>query len=370
VFGEYAENRLFEVDNILGSKSTADKKYPNLHTFIKNDLFTYHANQMGNTPIIWKLTTERLLADATDEGFACFVDYHQIDAGVFDRLSNQYLEPRKAEFRERRSAANRRRSDDSLPASEQAKAAETYEWCKSALDQIAILEERLQDLGDKKERGFEDKHRETASSLESKVREFRKETGKRLDALVDLHEMKDDAWFEDTFSPSFWEKVDEHRKEWIEALVTLEDACKAYSKPTDQPVEAHLADLFDYFDWQLKGSDHYSSTGILFMTYYFERAGSDFLNANGEPKDGLQDEFAKRLATLASGLNEYKSLADEIEDDCQKLDKHTPSDWSERALAEITVDGYQPVPKHGVKINITPLAEAEIVPKTVEDDVL
>jgi len=45
----------------------------------------------------------------------------------------------------------------------------------------------------------------------------------------------------------------------------------------DEPVEAHLADLFDYFNWRLKGSDHYSSSGILFMTYYFEREGADLL---------------------------------------------------------------------------------------------
>jgi hypothetical protein len=40
------------------------------------------------------------------------------------------------------------------------------------------------------------------------------------------------------------------------------------------------------------------------------------------------------------------------------------------ALSEITTAGYQPNHEHVVEINITPLAEAEIVPKTVDDEVL
>jgi hypothetical protein len=32
--------------------------------------------------------------------------------------------------------------------------------------------------------------------------------------------------------------------------------------------------------------------------------------------------------------------------------------------------GYQPNRKHGVEINITPLAEAEIVPETVDEKVI
>ncbi|WP_157573463.1 hypothetical protein [Haloplanus natans] len=46
------------------------------------------------------------------------------------------------------------------------------------------------------------------------------------------------------------------------------------------------------------------------------------------------------------------------------------SDWADRALSEITTAGDQPNHKHGVEINIAPLADAEIVPKTVDDDVL
>jgi len=59
---------------------------------------------------------------------------------------------------------------------------------------------------------------------------------------------------------------------------------------------------------------------------------------------------------------EFKALAEEIDDRCQTVDEQIPSDWSDRALSEITTAGYQPVHKHGVAINITPLAEKSVVP--------
>jgi hypothetical protein len=396
-YGEYAEERLVEVDDILGAEAATEEAYPNLRAFIEDDLFDYHVDRLENTPIVWKLTTERLLADSTGEGFACFLDYHSIDSGLFDRLANQYLEPRKADLRERRSAANRRRSDDSLSASEQAEAAEQYERCASGLDQISVFEDVLQELGSVDERDFSQEERVLFEDLAPKVAAFRGETRKRVDTLAELHERKGEAWFKDTFSNKFWETVDEWRDEWLDALEELEGACEGYAKPTDEPVEAHLADLFDYFNRRLKGSDHYSSTGILFMTYYFEREGSDLLNDDGQPHDHLTEEES-RLASLAMGLDdssivdkeyleavaddegldsvddlplaEFKALAEEIDDRCQAVDKRIPSDWSDRALSEITTAGYQPNHKHGVEINITPLADAEIVPKTVDDDVM
>jgi hypothetical protein len=397
-YGEHAEDRLVEVDEILGAESAAEEAYPNLRRWIAEDLFDYHVSRMENTPIIWKLTTERLLADSTDEGFACFLDYHSLDSGLFDRLSNQYLEPRKAELREQRSAANRRRGDEALSASEQAEAAEQYERCASGLDQIAVFEDVIQDLGSVDEREFDESDRALVKDLAPKVAAFREETRERVDTLAELHERKDSAWFKDTFSEKFWETVDEGRDEWLDALAELEGACEAYAKPTDEPVEAHLADLFDYFNRRLKGSDHYSSSGILFMTYYFEREGSDLLDENGHPHDHLSED-ERRLASLAMGLDdvsivdeeyleavaddedvddiedlpplaEFKALAEEIDDRCQTIDKRVPSDWADRALSEITTAGYQPNHKHGVEININPLADAEIVPKTVDDDVL
>ncbi|WP_430506173.1 BREX-5 system adenine-specific DNA-methyltransferase PglX [Haloparvum sp. PAK95] len=397
-YGEHADDRLIEVDEILGAESAAEEAYPNLRRWIAEELFDYHVSRMENTPIIWKLTTERLLADSTGEGFACFVDYHSLDSGLFDRLSNQYLEPRKAELREQRSAANRRRGDEALSASEQAEAAEQYERCASGLDQIAVFEDIIQDLGSVDEREFDESDRTLVEDLAPKVAAFREETRERVDTLAELHERKSSAWFKDTFSEKFWETVDEWRDEWLDALAELEGACEAYAKPTDEPVEAHLADLFDYFNWRLKGSDHYSSSGILFMTYYFEREGSDLLDENGQPHDHLSED-ERRLASLAMGLDdvsivdeeyleavaddegvddiedlpplaEFKALAEEIDDRCQTIDKRVPSDWADRALSEITTAGYQPNHKHGVEINITPLANAEIVPKTVDDDVL
>jgi hypothetical protein len=397
-YGEYAEDRLVEVDEILGTLSAAEEAYPNLQAFIENNLFDYHVDRMENTPILWKLSTERLIADSTGEGFACFVDYHNLDSGLLDRLTNQYLEPRKAELRERRSAANRRRSDESLSTSEQAEAAEQYERCASGLNQISAFEDVLQDLGSTDERNFDAEDRQLVEELAPKVATFREETRERVDTLVELRERNGEEWFQDTFSDNFWNAVHEWREEWIDALSELERACEEYAKPADESVEAHLADLFDYFNWRLKGSDHYSSTGILFMTYYFEREGADFLDDDGEPFDTLtRDE--RLLASLATGLDdpsvvdeefleamaddegvedvddlpplaEFKALAEEIDDRCQTIDKRIPSGWTDRALSEITTEGYQPNHKHGVEINITPLAQAEIVPKTVEDDVL
>jgi len=397
-YGEYAEDRLVEVDDILGAESAADEAYPNLRSFIEDDLFAYHVDTMENTPILWELSTERLLADASGEGFACFVDYHQLDASLFDRLSNEYLEPRKADLRERRSAANQRRNDESLSTSERADATDEFEFCSSALEQIAELEEVMQELGATSEREFDADDRERVSELAPKVAAFHEETAERIGTLEQLREMNGEDWFQDTFSDGFWDKVNEWRDEWLDALKELEHACEEYAKPSDEPVEAHLADLFDYFNWRLKGSDHYSSTGILFMTYYFEREGADLLNEDGEPFENLTED-EQMLASLATGVDdasiideeyleqiaddedvddiddlppiaEFKALAEEIDDRCQTVDKQVPSDWSDRALSEITTAGYHPNQKHGVAINITPLAEHNIVPEVVENRVL
>ncbi len=394
-YGEHAEDRLIEVDEILGAESATEEAYPNLRQWVDEELFDYHVSRMENTPIVWKFTTERLLADSTGEGFACFLDYHSLDASLFDRLSKQYLEPRKAELREQRSAANRRRGDDSLSATEQAEAAELYERCASGLDQISVFEEVLQQLGSTTEREFDDEDREQLEELAPKIAVFREETRQRVETLAELRESEGEKWFKKTFSDKFWEAVDEWRDEWIDALSELEHACQEYAKPVDEPVEAHLADLFDYFNWRLKGSDHYSSSGILFLTYYFEREGADLLDDDGQPFENLT-ESEHRLASLAMGLDdasivdseyleamtddgtvadcpplaEFKALAEEIDDRCQVVDNRIPSEWSGRALSEITTAGYQPNQKHGVAINITPLVDAEIVPKIVDEKVI
>jgi hypothetical protein len=197
------------------------------------------------------------------------------------------------------------------------------------------------------------------------VAEFRDETASRLETLEELAEL-DGVDMGDLFSPSFYETVQENQDEWLDALDDLQSAFEAYSADGSQPVEAHLYDLFEYYD-DLVGSTHYASNGILFMTYYFGK----FEDA-GQVKigDGGVSERERLLSELATKLDEYEELANEIAEACDVVASDISSDWEDRAHSEITTSGYQPNHKHGVEINITPLAQAEIVPKTVEDDVL
>ena len=365
LFGEYASARLAEVDQVLGSLTADEEAYPNLREWLEEDLFDYHVSTFDRTPILWRLTTERLVSDPEGEGFACLVDYHQLDTGVFDRLQSRYLEPRKALLRERRSAANRRRGDDSLSASEKAVAAEEYARCESGLEQIGVFEERLSELAQSSPREWPEENQQTAADAVQMVADFREEIASRLETLEELAELED-VDMGDLFSPSFYDTVQKNRDEWLDALDDLQSAFEAYAADGSQPVEAHLYDLFEYYD-DLVGSTHYASNGILFMTYYFGK----FEDA-GQAKigDGGPSERERLLSELATGLDEYETLANEISEACDAVASDISSDWKDRALAEITTSGYRPNRKHGVEINIRPLAQAEIVPKTVEDDVL
>jgi hypothetical protein len=365
LFGEHASARLAEVDQVLGSQTADEEAYPNLREWLEDDLFDYHVSTFDRTPILWRLTTERLVSDPEGEGFACLVDYHQLDTGVFDRLQSRYLEPRKSLLRERRSAANRRRGDDSLSASEKATAAEEYARCESGLEQIGVFEERLSELAQSSPREWPETNQQTAADAVQSVVDFREKTASRLETLEELAEL-DDVDMSDLFSPSFYETVQENQDEWIDALDDLQSAFEAYAADGSEPVEAHLYDLFEYYD-DLIGSTHYASNGILFMTYYFgkfEDAGQSKIGDNGV------SERERLLAELATGLDEYEELANEIADACDAIAGDVSSDWSDRALSEITTSGYRPNRKHGVEINIRPLADAKIVPKTVEDDIL
>jgi type I restriction-modification system DNA methylase subunit len=370
IFEAPASTVLSALDEHAGNKKTGAVPYPNIEHWIREEFFETHTTAFENTPIVWELTTSRLVSNLTGDGFRCLIDYHRIDAGLFDRLSNRYLEPRKADLRERRSAANRRRGDDSLSTGEHAKAVEAYETATSGLEQIAGFENVLQDLSATTNREFDEANRRLAETLAKKVDRFREETERRVAVLDTLYEMTGDEWFEDRFSPTFWSKVQELRHEWLATLTDLTEACEEYASPTTEPVEAHLADLFEYFTRRTKGSGHYSSSGILFMTYYFEREAEPFLNDDGQPNSGLQDEQAKGLAVLGGDLDEYKSLADEIEAGCTTLLEDLPNNWSDRARSEITTAGYQPNHKHGVAINISPLVDAEIVPESVDERVI
>jgi hypothetical protein len=365
IWGDHATDRLAEVDQLLGSQTADEEAYPNLRSWLVEDLFDYHVSKFDRTPILWRLTTSRLVSDPEGEGFACLVDYHQLDAGVFDRLQNRYLEPRKALLRERRSAANRRRSDDSLSTSEKAAAAEAYDRCESGLEQIGVFEDRLAELAQPSPREWPAEKQQTAQDAIEPVAEFRDQTAARLETLEELAAL-DDVDMGELFSPSFYDTVQENQDEWLDALADLEAAFEAYAADGSEPVEAHLYDLFDYYD-DLVGSTHYASNGILFMTYYFDK----FEDAGqAQIGDGGVSEREHLCSELASDLEEYEELATKISDVCDVISKDVSSDWADRALSEITTTGYDPNRKHGVVINITPLAEAEIVPKIVDKQVI
>jgi hypothetical protein len=103
------------------------------------------------------------------------------------------------------------------------------------------------------------------------------------------------------------------------------------------------------------------------MNYYF-RNGEANLD-DGEPREGLEGEL-KLFAELAAETDEDVELGKKIKQGCSELSKAIPSDWQERALSEVLTAGYNPIKKHGVAINIQPLAEKKIVPETVEDKVI
>ncbi|WP_188788781.1 BREX-5 system adenine-specific DNA-methyltransferase PglX, partial [Halobellus salinus] len=366
IWGEHADARLAEADNVLGSQSAGEEAYPNLRTWLEEDLFNYHVTKFDRTPILWRFTTERLVSDPSGEGFACLVDYHQLDAGLFDRLQNHYLEPRKNFLSEQRTAANRRRNDDSLPTSEQAEAAEQYDRYESGLEQIEVLEERLVELVQSSPRDWDTESQMMAEEASNRVVRFRRRTKERLEIVDELAAMEDVDMGE-LFTENFYEKIEDQRGEWITALEDLETAFNAYATDTDQPVEAHLYDLFDYYTDDLLGSSHFASNGILYMTYYFD----DFEQADQARLDDAGISRRQRLISqLASDLDEYIELGESISEDCKEISSEISSDWADRALSEITTSGYQPNHKHGVEINITPLSDAEIVPKTVDDEVL
>ncbi len=365
IWGQHATDRLAEADEVLGNRSASDEAYPNLRAWLENDLFEYHVSKFDRTPILWRFSTERLVSDPAGEGFGCLVDYHQLDASIFDRLQNQYLEPRRTYLRERQTAANSRRNDESLSSSERADAVEEYEQCESGLEQLSAFEEQLGELSEPNPREWPDKKQDRAAEAAERVAAFRERTVSRLETLESLADLEG-VDMADLFSPSFYETVQENKDEWVDALDDLQTAFEAYAEDGSEPVEAHLYDLFEYYA-DLVGSSHYASNGILFMTYYFDQ----FEDAGqAQIGDAGVSERQRLLSELAADVDEYTQLGDKISDDCDEIAADIPSDWADRALSEITTAGYQPNHKHGVAINITPLAEQDIVPEIVEDKVL
>ncbi len=367
IWGEYAEDRLQEVDEVLGTREPTAEPYPNLRHWLENDLFAFHCDEFENTPILWELTTERLGEDnGRDAGFACLIDYHQLGPDVFDRLSARYLETRKAALRERQQSA--RRTAESSEGTQAREARQEEKRCESALRQIDELETRISELTQSQPRDWAGAVRNQAQDLQPKVRRFRDRLEERLETLDALHEEAPSSWFKDHFSDKFMESVNGNREEWIDALEDLEAACEQFARPADEPVEAHLYDLLPYVD-DLTGSTHYSSNGIFFLNYYFSK-GQDLA---AKIDQGNKDRVTRReqlVADLARETDDDIELGEEIKEACQAMKKHMDSDWTPRALEEVCTPGYRPVKKHGVAINITPLAEKKLVPELVDKKVL
>jgi len=366
IFGEEAQDRLAEADQILGDKQPDSGAYPNLQSWIINDLFEYHLRRFNNTPVLWRLTTERLVSDPKQEGFACLVDYHHLDAGLFDRIESRYLEPLKTEYRERRAAADQRRSNNSLSTTEQAEAAEEYERYESALAQINEFQEATLELSSPHPPERDEAIQSMAAELKPNVAEFRERTAERLSTLDKLVKEMDSDEFEDHFSPKFLDRVNDHRGEWLDALEDLEAACEAYSQSESTPIEAHLYDLFSYIDDNV-GSTYHGSNDITFLNHYFSK-GDKYLE-RGEPREGLEGA-PRLLAELAAETDKDVEIGEKVKEGCNHLSKSLASDWEDRALQEVLATGYSPVKKHGVAINIKPLAEQNLVPQSVEDKVL
>ncbi len=366
IFGDYAEERLAEADQLLGDLPAGDSPYPNLDQWISDNLFNYHVGKFENTPIVWKLSTNDLVSNPATEGFACILDYQRLDSSVFDRLETKYLEPEKSELNERRNAAERRSNNESLSTSERAEASEEYERCESALTQINELQEAMMQLSSPHVPDRDPQVETIAADLKPKVVRFRERTVERLETLDELVEEMDPEKFDEVFSPKFLQRVNENREDWIEALKMLETACTEYSKGPKHPVETHLYDLFVYVD-DIIGSTYHGSNDITFMNHYFSK-GKSYLE-DGRPRDGLDNDI-HLLAELAAETDEDVELGREVKDECNKLSKILPSDWKTRAKSEILTAGYNPVKKYGVEANIQPLAEKNIVPEIVEDKVL
>ena len=368
IWGEYAQDRLNEVDEILGNRTSQKEAYPNLRYWLENKLFTFHCSQFENTPILWQLTTERLVSGSKGTGLSCIVDYHQLGPDFFDKLSVRYIEPRKAVLRERRRAANSASGDPGAAATVRARAREEVERYDDALRQIDALESALRELSQSSPRPWASEVQTLAQETAPKVRRFRRRLQERLRTLDRLHEVASMAWFKDQFSNKFMESVNGNREEWIDALKDLEAACEQFAQPATEPVEAHLYDLLPYFN-KLVGSTHYRSNGIFFLNYYFSKGKK--LAAKMASKDESEFTEQERLvAALARETDADVALGKEIKAACKEMAKPMDADWKVRALEEVMTAGYRPVKKHGVAINITPLAEKKLVPKIVEDKVL
>lgn len=376
VFGEYADERLKEVDDVLGHQQSADIAYPNLQQWLKEDLFEYHLDRFENTPILWRLTSRRVVSDEQREGFGCYVDYHRFDESTFDRIQSNYLEERKSDLNDLRSSANRRRDDDSLSDSERAKASELYNRYENARRQVDAFEERLLELTRSRDRDWNEEFQELAENLKQDIELLRDILAERMDAFEKLVDMSDDEWLGDTFTPTFPDYVLDEQETWFTALDCGIEAAEGYAREPDKPVPAHLYDYLGYCEDTIGTTTHHRN-GLLFLNHYFGDKEFRALVEDGKPREGM-DKCETMLARLAAGIDQDAEIGEKVKRQCEKLqsevtitwdDGHS-SDWEGRALDEIMTGGYEPVKKHGVAVNMRPLAVQEIVPERVVEDVL
>jgi type I restriction-modification system DNA methylase subunit len=376
VWGEHSAERLNEVDDQLGDQQSSGIAYPNLQRWLQEDLFEYHLDRFENTPILWRLTSQRLTSDGDAEGFGCFVDYHRFDQSTFDRIQSIYLEDRKSVLNDLRSSANRRRNDESLNSAERAEAKEEFDQYENQRRQVDGFEEQLLELTQAQEREWSQENQELAADLVNDIELLRERLNDRMEAFEELVEISSEEWLADTFTDTFTDYVLDEKEEWFTALDGGIEAAERYAKSADSPVEPHLYDYLNYCEDNI-GTTSYYRNGLLFLHHYFGDDEFRGLVEDGEPREGM-DKQETLLARLAAGIDRDAEIGERIKERCDELqskveitwDEGCSSDWEGRALDEIMTGGYDPVKKHGVAVNIRPLAVQQIVPEIVEDDVL
>jgi len=376
VWGKHADERLIEVDNQLGHQQSSDIAYPNLRHWLREDLFDYHLNKFENTPILWRLTSQRLTSDGDKEGFGCYVDYHQFDQPTFDRIQSKYLEERKSTLNDLRSSANRRRNDESLSSSKRAEAKKDFDQYENQRRQVNVFEEQLLQLTQSRERQWDQEVQNLAENLVEDIELLQNRLSNRLEAFEELVKISSEEWLAETFTDTFTDYVLDKNEEWFTALDCGIEAAEKYAKSADSPVEPHLYDYLNYCEDNI-GTTSYYRNGLLFLHHYFGDDEFRGLVEEGEPREGM-DKQETLLARLAAGIDRDAEIGERIKERCDELqskveitwDEDCSSDWEGRALDEIMTGGYDPVKKHGVAVNIRPLAVQQIVPEIVEDDVL
>jgi len=113
----------------------------------------------------------------------------------------------------------------------------------------------IQELGSTDERNFDDDDRQRVDELAPKVAAFREETQNAWTRWRNCANARAKSGSKIPSRTSSG-RLSTSGATSGSTLEELERAC-VHAKPVDEPVEAHLADLFDYFNWRLEGWDHY-----------------------------------------------------------------------------------------------------------------